>query len=405
LLGVVRSSFYYRPRPEAAEELELLKRLDRIFTDHPVYGSRRLQVALLREGISAGRRRVRRLMRKFGLCAVRPKRNTSKRHPEHKVYPYLLRGRTIDQPNQVWAADITYIAMQQGFLYLVAIIDWATRRVLSWRLSNTLTAGFCVEALSEALARFGKPDIFNTDQGAQFTSDEFTQMLRDHGIEISMDGRGRCHDNIFVERLWWTWSTNGSTCAQRPTASNRSAVLPSSSTGIICGVRIRRLAGAHRTRLTSANRRRRHWPPDAMPSRYCEFVDSRLRRSPPDRASAVPYGQAGENAARFPHLAHRSAAAHKLHSTPQQDRINLISGNRETSSRLPALAYSPRKLSRRPAPSHYVLSMGALRRLLWGIAMRLFYQSFGVSRGSREGHYGQVLKKILDQAAAPGTEI
>jgi len=164
LLGVVRSSFYYRPRPEAAEELELLKRLDRIFTDHPVYGSRRLQVALLREGISAGRRRVRRLMRKLGLCAVRPKRNTSKRHPEHKVYPYLLRGRTIDQPNQVWAADITYIAMQQGFLYLVAIIDWATRRVLSWRLSNTLTAGFCVEALSEALARFGTPGIFNTDQ-------------------------------------------------------------------------------------------------------------------------------------------------------------------------------------------------------------------------------------------------
>src|SRR6478609_3875396 len=204
LLGVARSSFYYRPRPESAEELELLKRLDRIFTDHPVYGSRRLQVALLREGVSMGRRRVRRLMRKLGLWAVRPKRNTSKRHPEHKVYPYLLRGKTIDQPNQVWAADITYIAMRQGFLYLVAIIDWATRRVLSWRLSNTLTAGFCVEALSEALARFGKPDIFNTDQGAQFTSDEFTNMLRDHRIEISMDGRGRCHNNIFVERLWWT---------------------------------------------------------------------------------------------------------------------------------------------------------------------------------------------------------
>jgi putative transposase len=170
LLGIARSSFYYRPRPESAEELELLKRLDRIFTDHPVYGSRRLQVALLREGVSAGRRHIRRLMRKLGLWAVRPKRNTSKRHPGHKVYPYLLRGKTIDQPNQVWAADITYIAMQQGFLYLVAIIDWATRRVLSWRLSNTLTAGFCVEALSE----------------------------------ISMDGRGRCHDNIFVERLWWT---------------------------------------------------------------------------------------------------------------------------------------------------------------------------------------------------------
>ena len=152
-------SFYYRPRPERAEELELLERLDRIFTNDPVYGSRRLQVALLREGIPVGRRRLRRLMRKLGLWAVRPKRNTSKRHPGHQVYPYLLRGRTIDQPNQVWAADITYIPMQQGFLYLVAIIDWATRRVLSWRLSNTLTAEFCVEALSEALARFGKPGI------------------------------------------------------------------------------------------------------------------------------------------------------------------------------------------------------------------------------------------------------
>ena len=204
LLGIARSSFYYRPRPESAEELELLKRLDRIFTDCPVYGSRRLQVALLREGISMGRRRVRRLMRKLGLWAVRPKRNTSKRHPGHKVYPYLLRGKTIDRANQVWAADITYIPMRQGFLYLVAIIDWATRRVLSWRLSNTLTAGFCVEALSEALAWFGAPGIFNTDQGAQFTSDEFTKMLTDHGIAISMDGRGRCHDNIFVERLWWT---------------------------------------------------------------------------------------------------------------------------------------------------------------------------------------------------------
>jgi len=164
LLGIARSSFYYRPRPETAEELELLKRLDRIFTDPAVYGSRRLQVALLREGIPVGRRRVRRLMRKLGLWAVRPKRNTSKRHPKHKLYPYLLRGKTVDQPNQVWAADITYIAMQQGFLYRVAIIDWATRRVLSWRLSNTLMAGFCVEALSEAVARFGKPGIFNTDQ-------------------------------------------------------------------------------------------------------------------------------------------------------------------------------------------------------------------------------------------------
>ena len=203
LLGIARSSFYYRRRPESAE-VDLLNQLDRIFTDHPVYGSRRLQVALQREGVPVGRRRIRRLMRKLGLSAVRPKRNTSKPNPAHKVYPYLLRGKTIDQPNQVWATDITYIAMRQGFLYLVAIIDWATRRVLSWRLSNTLTAGFCVEALGEALARFGKPGIFNTDQGSQFTSDEFTTLLRDHGVEISMDGRGRCHDNIFVERLWWT---------------------------------------------------------------------------------------------------------------------------------------------------------------------------------------------------------
>lgn len=204
LLGIVRSSFYYRHGPESEQELDLLKRLDRIFTNHPVYGSRRLQVALWREGVLVGRRRIRRLMRKLGLWAVRPKRNTSKPHPAHKIYPYLLRGLTIDQPNQVWATDITYIPMRHGFLYLVAIIDWATRRVLSWRLSNTLTVGFCVEALGEALARFGKPGIFNTDQGSQFTSGEFTTVLRDHGVEISMDGRGRCHDNIFVERLWWT---------------------------------------------------------------------------------------------------------------------------------------------------------------------------------------------------------
>ena len=204
LFGIARSSFYYQSRPTPAAELDLLNRLDRIFTDHPVYGSRRLQVALLREGISVGRRRVRRLMKKLGLWAVRPKRNTSKPHPEHKIYPYLLSGKTIDQPNQVWSADITYIPMRRGFLYLVAIIDWSTRRVLSWRLSNTLAAGFCVEALGEALARFSRPAIFNTDQASQFTSEVFTRVLLDHRIEISMDGRGRCHDNIFVERLWWT---------------------------------------------------------------------------------------------------------------------------------------------------------------------------------------------------------
>ena len=204
LLGVSRSSLYYRPRPESSEEAEQLKRLDRIFTEHPVYGSRRLQVALAREGIEVGRRRIRRLMKKLGLWAVTPKPDTSRPHPEHKVYPYLLRGLVIDRPNQVWATDITYIPMQKGFLYLVAILDWATRRVLAWRLSNTLTADFCVAALQEAIAKYGPPEIFNTDQGCQFTSDDFTGVLKAHGIRISMDGRGRCHDNIFVERLWWT---------------------------------------------------------------------------------------------------------------------------------------------------------------------------------------------------------
>jgi putative transposase len=303
------------PRSTSAEEFDLLNRLDRIFTEHPVYGSRRLQVALLREGISVGRRRIRRLMRKLGLCAIRPKRNTSKPHPEHKVYPYLLRDRTIDQPNQVWATDITYIPMRQGFLYLVAIIDWATRRVLSWCLSNTLTAGFCVDALGEALARFGKPKIFNSDQGSQFTSEEFTRVLLDHGIEISMDGRGRCHDNIFVERLWWTvkheWvylrpAVNGleqkRSLAEFFDWYNRRRA------------RIRRSAGKPRTRPISARSHRlRQRRRSTMAERRREFVDSRLRRYPPDHASAVPYGQAGENALRFPHLAHRSAAVHKLH--------------------------------------------------------------------------------------------
>lgn len=204
LLEVSRSSVYYRPKPESQEELDLLKRLDELFTENPMYGSRRLQQMLKREGILVGRRRIRRLMKKLGLWAVRPKPNTSKAHPEHKVYPYLLHGLVIERPNHVWATDITYIPMRHGFLYLCAILDWATRKVLAWRLSNTLTSDFCVAALKEALMRYGTPEIFNTDQGSQFTSAEFTGVLIEHQVEISMDGRGRCHDNIFVERLWWT---------------------------------------------------------------------------------------------------------------------------------------------------------------------------------------------------------
>jgi len=204
LLDVSRSSVYYRPKPESSEELDLLKRLDELFTENPMYGSRRLQVMLKREGIQVGRRRIRNMMRKLGLWAVGPKPNTSKPHPEHKIYPYHLRGLVIERPNHVWATDITYIRMRHGFLYLCAIMDWATRKVLAWRLSNTLTSDFCTAALKEALARHGTPQIFNTDQGSQFTSTEFTGVLKEHKIQISMDGRGRCHDNIFVERLWWT---------------------------------------------------------------------------------------------------------------------------------------------------------------------------------------------------------
>ena len=151
-----------------------------------------------------GRRRIRSAMRKLGLWAVVPKPNTSKPHPAHTIYPYLLRGLPIDRPNQVWATDITYIRMRHGFLYLCAILDWTTRKVLSWRLSNTLTSDFCTAALKEALARYGTPEIFNTDQGSQFTRTEFTDVLKKAKVQISMDGRGRCHDNIFVERLWWT---------------------------------------------------------------------------------------------------------------------------------------------------------------------------------------------------------
>ena len=204
LLGISRSSVYYRPKPDSSEELDLLKRLDEIFTENPVYGSRRLRVMLKRDGIEVGRRRIRRLMRKLGLWAVGPKPNTSKPEPGHKIYPYLLRGVAVERPTHVWATDITYLRMRHGFLYLCAILDWATRKVLAWRLSNTLTTDFCTAALKEALARYGTPEIFNTDQGSQFTSAEFTDVLKARGIQISMDGRGRCHDNIFVERLWWT---------------------------------------------------------------------------------------------------------------------------------------------------------------------------------------------------------
>ncbi len=195
-------SFYYTAKGESAENLALMRRIDALFLKYPFYGSRQMVRHLRREGIRIGRHRVRRLMRLMGLEAIYQAPRTSAPHPEHRIYPYLLGNLEVKRPNQVWCADITYIPVQRGFLYLVAIMDWATRRVLSWRLSNTMDASFCVEALNEALARYGRPEIFNTDQGSQFTSFDFTAVLKGAEVTISMDGRGRCMDNIFIERLW-----------------------------------------------------------------------------------------------------------------------------------------------------------------------------------------------------------
>jgi len=202
LLRVSRSGLYYEPEPTSPDELALMRRIDELHLKYPFYGSRKLSDVLRKEGREANRKRVQRLMRLMGLEAMVPKPNTSEPHPDHVKYPYLLRGLAISRVNQVWATDITYIPMKAGFVYLVAIMDWYSRRVLSWRLSNTLDTSFCVDALEEAFERFGQPEIFNTDQGSQFTSEDFTTPLRDRGIAISMDGKGRCLDNVFVERLW-----------------------------------------------------------------------------------------------------------------------------------------------------------------------------------------------------------
>jgi len=202
LLGIARSGVYRPPRPANDNDLGLMRRLDELFTQWPFLGSRRLARMLREDGQAFNRKRVQRLMRQMGIAALGPKPRTTKRAPGHKVFPYLLRSMTIDRPNQVWAADITYVPIGRGFLYLVAIMDWASRAVLSWRLSNTMDVSFCVEALEEALARFGRPEIFNTDQGSQFTSAAFTGVLAAAGVRISMDGRGRWMDNVFIERLW-----------------------------------------------------------------------------------------------------------------------------------------------------------------------------------------------------------
>ena len=201
LLRLSRSSVYYRPKPAKPADLELMSGMDRQYLKTPYYGSRRMTAWLRTQGHLVNRKRVQRLMRAMGLEAIYRKPNTSKPAPEHRIYPYLLKGVTVDRVNQVWAADITYLPMSRGFLYLVAIMDWHSRYVLAWKLSNTLEMDFCIDALKEALSK-GQPEIFNTDQGSQFTSEAFSGLLLERGIKVSMDGKGRYLDNIFVERLW-----------------------------------------------------------------------------------------------------------------------------------------------------------------------------------------------------------
>jgi putative transposase len=202
LVGVARSGVYQPPRPTKKSDLALMRRIDELFMEWPFLGSRRMVQMLATDGQPLNRKRMQRLMRRMGIAALGPKPRTTKPAPGHKIFPYLLRNLAIDRPNQVWAADITYVPIGRGFLYLVAVMDWASRAVLAWRLSNTMDVSFCVGALEEALTRFGKPDIFNTDQGSQFTSVAFTGTLARAGVRISMDGRGRWLDNVFIERLW-----------------------------------------------------------------------------------------------------------------------------------------------------------------------------------------------------------
>jgi len=202
VLKLSRSSLYYRPRPVSAADLAVMRRIDALHLDHPFAGSRMLRDLLNAEGVEIGREHVRTLMKKMGVEALYRRPNTSKPALGHKIYPYLLRDIKVERPNQVWATDITYIQMARGFVYLVVVLDWFSRRVLSWRVSITLEVDFCLEAVEEALANHGKPEIFNSDQGSQFTSTDFTGLLLKHGIQISMDGKGAWRDNVFVERLW-----------------------------------------------------------------------------------------------------------------------------------------------------------------------------------------------------------
>ena len=202
VLGLNRSSYYYKPQEESPENMDTMRRMDELYLKYPFYGSRKMVLALKQQGILVSRDRIRRLMKVMGITAIYQKPNTSQKNPAHKIYPYLLRRLTIDRANQVWATDITYVPTAKGFMYLIAVIDWYSRKILSWRLSNSLDSYFCIEVIKEALNKYPHPDIFNTDQGCQFTSMAFTKVLKDQGIQISMDGKGRWRDNVMIERFW-----------------------------------------------------------------------------------------------------------------------------------------------------------------------------------------------------------
>ena len=202
ILKLSRSGLYYRPRPVPPADLAVMRRIDELHLDYPFAGSRMLRDLLRGEGVEIGRQRVARMMKRMGIEALYRRPNTSKPTSGHKIYPYLLRGLAVERPNQVWAMDITYIPMARGFVYLAAVVDWFSRRVLAWRVSITMEVEFCLEAVEEALARHGRPEIFNTDQGSQFTGQDFTGLLSDNAIAIRMDGKGAWRDNVFVERLW-----------------------------------------------------------------------------------------------------------------------------------------------------------------------------------------------------------
>ena len=223
LVSITRSSFYYDGKDESLFNVQLLRRIDEQFLETPFYGSRQMTRWLRRQETWVSRKRVRRLMRRLGLQAIFQRPRTSQPHPEHRIYPYLLRDLAITRPNQVWCSDVTYIPLARGLLYLVAVMDWASRKVLAWRLSNTLDSSFCVEALHEALDRYGSPEICNTDQGSQFTSPAFTDVLTDAGIHISMDGKGRWMDNVFIERLWRSLKYEQVYLAEYATASDARA--------------------------------------------------------------------------------------------------------------------------------------------------------------------------------------